>query len=281
MSTHKRTRREFLKVTGLGAASMALPSCVAPSGRDSTRQPFTFAQVCDTQLGMAGYEHDVKTFEQAVRQINVLKPAFVAICGDLVHNPDETSFADFNRIKAGFDMPCHCVSGNHDVGNEPTPASLQTYRKAVGDDYYTFVHKGCTFVAVNTQLWKAPVPDETEKHDAWLKATLESAAKATERTFVLGHYPLFLRTVDEEDEYMNLPRARRTELLALYQEHGVVAALGGHTHRLLINEHHGMQLVQGETTSKNFDERPLGFRLWHVGDARPFEHEFVPLEPVG
>lgn len=38
------------------------------------------------------------------------------------------------------------------------------------------------------------------------------------------------------------------------------------------------QLVNGETTSKNFDERPLGFRLWHIGEVGPFQHHLVPLE---
>jgi len=36
----------------------------------SEREHFRFVQMCDTQLGMGGYEHDVKMFEQAVKQIN-------------------------------------------------------------------------------------------------------------------------------------------------------------------------------------------------------------------
>jgi len=77
---------------------------------------------------------------------------------------------------------------------------------------------------------------------------------------------------------MNLPPAKRTELLDLFERRGVVAVLGGHAHRLIINDHKGIQLVNGETTSKNFDKRPLGFRLWHVADPRPFRHESVSLE---
>ncbi len=67
-------------------------------------------------------------------------------------------------------------------------------------------------------------------------------------------------------------------LLSLFERTGVVAVLGGHTHKLLINEYKGIQLVNAESTSKNFDGRPFGFRLWRIGTARPFEHEFVPLE---
>ncbi|NQV31706.1 MAG: hypothetical protein HQ515_03385 [Phycisphaeraceae bacterium] len=76
---------------------------------------------------------------------------------------------------------------------------------------------------------------------------------------------------------MNLPPAKRKELLSLFEKRGVVAVLGGHVHRLLINEYKGIQLVNAETTSKNFDDRPFGFRLWHVEAERPFKHEFIPL----
>jgi len=278
MNKNNCTRREFLKAASLGVATIAMLSCVSIPGTFSENQTFTFAQICDTQLGFGGYEHDVKSFKQAVKQINALKPDFVVICGDLVNTPNENSFADFNRIKAGFNMPCYCVSGNHDIGNTPTLASLQYYRKVEGEDYYSFEQKGHTFVIVNTQLWKAPVKDESEKHDSWLEATLETAANKSDRIFVVGHYPLFLEKPDEDEEYFNLPVAKRKQLLSLFEKRGVVAVLGGHTHRLLINEYKGIQLVNAETTSKNFDKRPFGFRLWHVGDARPFKHDFVPLE---
>ena len=36
--------------------------------------------------------------------------------------------------------------------------------------------------------------------------------------------------------------------------------------------------MNGETTSKNFDRRPLGFRVWHVAESRPYLHEFIPLD---
>lgn len=278
MNKNNCTRRECLKAASLCVAAMAMPSCMLIPGKFSENQTFTFAQICDTQLGFGGYERDVESFKQAVKQINALKPEFVVICGDLVNDRNEKSFADFNKIKTGFNMPCYCAAGNHDVGNKPTLVSLQYYREVVGKDYYSFEHKGHTFVIVNTQLWKAPVKDESEKHDSWFEATLEIAANKRTRTFVVGHLPLFLEKADEDEEYFNLPVAKRKELLSLFEKRGVVAVLGGHTHKLLINEHKGIQLVNAETTSKNFDKRPFGFRLWHVGDARPFKHEFVPLE---
>ena len=110
---------------------------------------------------MGGYEHDVNSFKQAVKQINALKPDFAVICGDLVDEPDDKSYADFNEIKDGFTVRCYSASGNHDVFNQPTAASLKRYREQVGKDYYAVEHKGYTFVTANTQLWKAPLEGES------------------------------------------------------------------------------------------------------------------------
>ena len=79
---------------------------------------------------------------------------------------------------------------------------------------------------------------------------------------------------------MNLPVGKRKELLSLFEKHGVVAVLGGHVHKLLLNEYKDIQLVNAETTSRNKDGRPLGFRVWHIEEPRPFNHELVPLKGV-
>jgi 3',5'-cyclic AMP phosphodiesterase CpdA len=271
MNVSDHTLREFLRVAALCSAAVV-------ATQTARAEPFTFVQICDTQLGMGGYEHDVNSFKQAVSQINALKPDFVVICGDLVDKADDKSFADFNEIKAGLAVPCYCVAGNHDIGNNPTPESLEYYRNVVGKDYYSFEHKGYTFVVVNTSLWKVRVNGESEEHDAWFKETLKAASEKRSPVFVVAHYPLYITEPDEGEDYFNLPVDKRGELLALFEQHGVVAVLAGHTHRTIVNDYKGIQLVNGETTGKNFDERPLGFRLWHVGDTRPFTHEFVPVE---
>jgi len=255
-------------------AGLVLTSCRTP---DHSAE-FSFVQLCDTQLGMGGYEHDVATFTEAVDQINRLNPDFVLVCGDLVQDRNEKSFVDFKRIRNGFTVPCHCAPGNHDIGNKPTAESLAYYRSVIGKDYFSFEHKGYTFVIVNTQLWKVRVPEESELQDAWLEGVLESASQKQSPVYVVGHYPLFLGDPDEAEEYMNLPVAKRNELLHLFERSGVVAVLGGHTHKLTMNEYNGIQMVNGETTSKNFDKRPMGFRLWRVPESGKATHTFVPLE---
>ncbi len=265
------TLKNAIRLVGYLLTAVVLSGC----GRG---QSFTFVQMCDTQLGFGGYKDDVARFEQAVTQINAMKPDFVVICGDLVNKFNDDSVAEFNRIKGGFAMPCYCAPGNHDLGNSPSHAGMKRYRTLVGKDYYSFEHKGYTFVITNTQFWKGYLKGESEKHDSWFKETLKAASKKGSPLFVVGHYPLFLKTADEEEGYYNLPPAKRKELLRLFEVHGVVAMLAGHTHKTIINRHKDIQLVTGETTSVNFDKHPFGFRIWRVTESRSVQHEFVPLQ---
>jgi len=253
---------------------------------------FSFAQICDTQLGFGkSYRHDVETFKQSVEKINELQPDFVVICGDLVNNADDKSFADFKEINSKFKIPSYLVSGNHDVGNNPTKETLARYRKIIGQDYYSFNHKGFTFIVVNSQLWKSPVKGETEKQDFWLENTLKAAKKEKSPVFILQHYPLFLESPHETNQYYNLPRKTRKKLLKMFEDNGVVAVLGGHTHTFITNEYKGIKFISGETTCGNFDDRPLGFRVWNVArtstsaikhtkpvNSNKITHTFIPLD---
>ena len=260
----------------LFVVALTLGGCAHHPARTPVRS-FDFVQMCDPQVGFTEYAEDLKRFAAAVKQINALHPDLVVICGDLVNTPDEKSFADFNAAKARFAVPCYAAPGNHDVGNNPTPDSLERYRRLAGKDYYSVEHKGSRFVVVNSQLWKTPVSGETERQDAWLKRTLETAAKRQERVFVVMHHPLFTKEAEEPDNYFNLPPARRGDLLSLFKRCGVVAVLAGHTHTTTVGEYQGIQLVTSETTCKTFAKRPYGFRIWHVEAQRPYRNEFAPL----
>ncbi|HWQ92193.1 MAG TPA: metallophosphoesterase [Clostridia bacterium] len=268
-----------VRITGFVFAMLAALLCTAVAAEQpaAKAEPFTFVQLCDPQIGFKDYAVELKRLQQAVARINQERPDFVVICGDLVNTADEKSFADFNEAMNRLAVPVHCAPGNHDVGNKPTEVTLARYRKAIGKDYYSFEHKGRLFVVANSQLWKSPLPGESEKHNAWFKEELERAAKKQQPVFVICHYLPFEKTHDEPEAYFNLPLDKRQELLGLFHRYGVVAVLAGHTHKTLLLDHAGIQFVSSETTSVNFDQRPYGFRCWHVGTQRPFQHEFVPL----
>lgn len=239
---------------------------------------FTFVQLCDTQLGMGGYNHDIETFNQAVKQINSLNPDFVLICGDLVNDATDSSYADFKNIRDKFNIPCYCAPGNHDVGNIPNDSTLSFYRKTIGKDYYKIENKGFSFVVTNSLLWKEDIINESEKHNDWFKEMLKSIKSKKQPIFIVGHYPLFVNNIEEQEGYFNFPLEKRKELLNLFDQNNVVAYLSGHAHKPLINNYKSIQLVSGEATSKNLDSvSDLGFRIWEVSNDTIMQH-FVSLQ---
>ena len=243
----------------------------------SRNKDFSFVQLCDPQLGMGGYEHDMGTLAQAVEQINAMECDFVVICGDLVHHANDSSYDDFLGLTAGFSMPVYLLAGNHDVGNVPNDTTLKYYRDKIGRDYYTFEYRGYGFIVTNTQLWKNHVGEESVVHDQWFKKALGEMKEEQLPVFVVGHHPFFIKQVEEAEEYSNLPVEKRKELLDLFAGNNVVAYLSGHRHETLENTYKNIQLLSGETTSKNFDGRALGFRHWKVSEDSIVQH-FVPLK---
>lgn len=239
-------------------------------------ESFSFVQLSDPQLGMGGYENDKATFKQAVKQINALDVDFVVICGDFVHHSSDSSFADYIKIRDGLNIPFYEVPGNHDIGRVPNDTTLAAYRSLFGKDYYVVMHKDTRFVFVNTLLWKNDIGEESSMHHDWFRTTLQKSDK-NNRVIVAGHFPIFTKDPDEEENYFNLPPEKRAEILELFRENNVVAYLSGHKHEFIANNFDGIQLVTGESTAKNFDKRPFGFRKWTVyGDT--VRHRFVALD---
>ena len=272
-------KRGWLLLTAMVVVTV-FPGCTAQEPPEPI-EPFRVVQMCDTQLGMGGYEHDVDSFEKAVVQINGMNPDLVVICGDLVNTAGDESFGDFKRIRAGFTVPCHVAAGNHDVENEPTAESLAKYRAAIGEDYFTVDHKGYTFVIVNTQLWKVDVPEESAKHLAWFKKTLAANHARGQKSIVVGHFPIFKESPDEETDYFNIQEPLRSELLGLLVENGAVAFMAGHVHRNYVAEYEGIAMVASGSGAKNLDKSPLGFRVWTLDGDGPVSHEFVEIENLG
>lgn len=240
------------------------------------QEQLTFVQLCDPQLGFGGYQHDSLCLVQAVEQINEIRPDLVVICGDLVHTPNDTSYSDFKSILSKLEVPYYAAPGNHDVENSPTPESLAYYRKVMGRDQYVLDTLGYVFVFVNSTLWTVPPEEEAEKQDDWLAEVMNDLGETGQPVFVISHHQLFMESPDEERENAPVSLEKRTELLALFSEAEVLGYLAGHTHTTLINKVGNMQLVGGETTSVNFDSRPMGFRLWTVSGVLA-SHAFVPL----
>jgi len=216
-------------------------------------RPFHFMQLADTQLGMEtcftgkiGWDKELELMRLAAQEVNRLRPAFAIVCGDLINEfPTEEvgrkaddalrkrQVVDFKKAFSLIDedIPLVCLCGNHDIGDRPNSATIRSYADNFGDDYFSFWCNGVKCLVLNTQLWKddSDAKKEREAMDQWLDAELDDSP--SHRTLVFSHVPPFINDADEGDEYFNLDRGFRQEILPKLTRKGVVAWFCGHYHR--------------------------------------------------
>jgi 3',5'-cyclic AMP phosphodiesterase CpdA len=220
---------------GLFSLAVLLQPAAAP------QQPWFFAVLSDPQFGMYAKDKDfaeeTANFEFAIANINRLRPRFVVICGDLTNrHGDAAQIAEYKRIlrKLNPGIPAYSVAGNHDVGNVPTPETLDAFRASFGRDYYTFTVNNIFGIVLDSNLIRAPEsdPDAARQQEEWLRNTLASAkSNPNQQIVVFQHIPYFIKQPGEDDDYFNIPGPARRRYLDLFEQAGVRYVFAGHYHR--------------------------------------------------
>lgn len=215
--------------------------------------PLYFVQLSDPQFGMytenKGFEQETANYEFAVAAVNRLRPAFVVVTGDLVHKAgDPAETAEYLRITGRIapSIPVYQVAGNHDVGNQPTPASLAAYRKRFGPDFYSFRSGPLYGIVLDSCLIFAPAgsPGDFAEQDAWLRTELIKARSSGARHIVVfQHHPYFVSAPDEKDEYHNIPLERRRIYVQLLSAAGVKYVFAGHYHQIARARGGGLEVI--------------------------------------
>lgn len=251
--------------------------------------PFFFIQLADPQFGFMDAAQERKNAESAVEHINRLKPRFVIVCGDLVHpNPGapgyEEKIAEFIGIfgKVNSAIPLVCLPGNHDVGNTPDAASLASYRRRFGDDYFGFWAGGVRCLVLNSTLYHDPskAPDEQKQQDAWFAQELAETRKSKPRqVLVFQHHAWFLKAPDDKDGYFTLPEVRRKPALALMKEAGVKAVFAGHYHGNAGGRDGELEMISTGPLGKPLRKDPSGLRIVEVY-PESIRHQYYALEEV-
>lgn len=239
--------------------------------------PFMFIQMSDPQFGMytenKSFEHETANFEFAVAAANRLHPKFVVVTGDLINQAGNAAqAAEYLRIAGKLDPGIRLfnVPGNHDVGNEPTPASLAAYRKLFRHDYYTFRVDDFAGFVLNSSVIAAPakVEEEASKQEAWLARELEKAQReGARRLVVFQHHPWFLSDPGEADQYFNIPKATRERYLELLHKFGVTHVFAGHYHRNAEGRAGELQMITTGPVGKPLGEARSGIRVVKVSDS--------------
>ncbi|KAI4876484.1 hypothetical protein NFI96_000038 [Prochilodus magdalenae] len=266
--------------------------------------PFYFIQAADPQLGLMKawrvgdcdeggdeWSEEVQLTKQAVQAINTLqpRPRLFALCGDLVHAMPGSAFReeqerDLKEVlrDTNPDIPLIFVSGNHDLGNTPTPETVNQYRRSWGDDYFSFWLGGVLFLVLNSQLFfdGSGCPQLEQAHEAWLEQQLQSAVQSSARhVLILQHIPLYLQSPNEEDDYFNLQTAKRESLIQRFRQAGVKAVFSGHYHRNAGGCHDGLDMVVTSAIGCQLGEDTHGVRVVVV-TADEIIHRYHSLDQL-
>lgn len=245
----------------LRAENGVLPGFEESEHSTKWQRDFYFIQAADTQLGLISnygdgtittqyphvtWEREIELCKKSVEILNALepRPAFFVVCGDLVdafsdkwpeiRKQQEKDFVDIYK-ELHPEIKLVCVCGNHDVGNEPTRESVETYRQSFGDDHFSFWHGGVHFLVLNSQYYahSENVPDLAKAHDDWLDQQLAESKekKGSKHVVLFQHIPWFHDSPDEEDDYFNVKSELRKKMLDKLLAAGVRKVFCGHYHR--------------------------------------------------
>lgn len=262
---------------------------------------FTFIQAADTQFGMQesyiekkadfGWNQEISWSQELVRQVNSMtpRPRFMVICGDLLDAWPETQGeirkkqeVDFKNVFQDLRVPCVCVCGNHDIGNQPTMESVSRYRSSFGNDYFSFWCGGVYFLVLNTQYYEdsSKVPELAEQQEIWLQEELKKVKKRKPKhAVVFQHIPLFLRTPNEDKEYFNFAPEPRHRLLERFYEAGIRHVFSGHYHRNAGGWYRDLQMVVTSAVGAQLGDDNQGYRLCRVTE-RGVDHEYRLLDTL-
>ncbi len=232
---------------------------------------------------ISGFADETRLYTRAIEKANSLKPDFVVVCGDMIHNMgDDAEMAELFRITEKLDerIPIHWVSGNHDVGESPTSESIAAYRENFGADNYSFDHSDCHFTVINSSVASDPsnVPREWDRIVQFLGDDLSAARRAgAQRLVLLVHHPLFLRRADEGEDYFTIPPERRDVIMRVLRDNDASAVFAGHMHRNNYARDGGIEMITTGAVGYPLGDDPSGIRLVTMDDSA-ITHRYFPLD---
>ena len=235
-----------------------------------TDGPFFFIQLSDPQLGFIDdnrtYTREAELIALFVDAINRLRPAFVAVTGDMVHDlNDGGQLGEFGRAIGRIDpaIPVYFAPGNHDVGNKASDTLVEAYIARYGYDRFAFAHGDTYVIGLNTPVVWAECPDRERRQFKWLAAQLRKSRRYAHR-IVLGHHPFFIESADEKDRYQNIPSVRRGRYLDLFVRYGVDCYLSGHLHYCASGLYRGVAFHTAGAAGRPLGSDRSGFRVVKV-----------------
>ena len=259
------------------AAVILAASCA----RDS--KEFTFVQLSDPQIGFQEkdnppYPVTTAQFRQSLAEVNVLKPDFVIITGDLLNNPEtDTQREQYEECMKWLDpsIQVWAVPGNHDM-RPYNDTTRQRFLDWNGYERFSFVHKNCAFIGLDSNCIKEGMEERAEDQWNWLIDELKKAEKCNHR-FLFIHCPVVREQMDEEEDYFNFPKELRQKYVDLCNEYKVDAFFSGHTHNGHFVQFGDTQFVNDGPVGPALDGGVSGYNVIKV-TPKSWSYEYMTLE---
>lgn len=205
---------------------------------------FRLTQISDPHLARR-LSKMTDNFHRVSEYIDARRPDLVINSGDLAFdgptNRDDLEFA--RTLHAALPVPCRCLPGNHDIGDNPTRAGpplsqpvteqdQQAFLSIFGEDRWRFDAAGWCFIGLNSLVMNTGLASEAEQFD-WLASQLSTTCGKPVALFL--HKPLFLNSPGDPElaatsiRYVPMPaRSRLVEMLGAVDLRLVAS---GHVHQ--------------------------------------------------
>ncbi|WP_262690515.1 metallophosphoesterase family protein [Kordiimonas aestuarii] len=250
-------RRGFLKATTGAFIGTTLPLTNVRLAFAGEREDFTFAYISDSHIQHIKGNKFVRNWDRglirAVAECNMLepKPDFVFYGGDIAQLAKPEEIDHGLELLSALRYDTHYVMGEHDYYLDLG----EYWSKLLGDQWYSFDHKGVHFVVLNSILtdhdwtynrWKdgeermsvmAGLDDPRgspfmvgEEQRKWLAKDLKKVDKK-KPVVVLSHSPL-----QKIFKNWNFWTDDAEEVQALLHKFDKVSVLYGHVHQIQYNQ---------------------------------------------
>lgn len=225
----------------------------------------TFDEV-DTAASLTAVMTHIRQYE---------RPDLMLLTGDLVHEPDNISYARLNQLLTPAQADIYAIPGNHDDPElmQATLSSPVRHERDLAVDHWRIL-------LLNTWLEGEHAGHLPERELCWLEARL--AEQPVINTLIALHHP----PVSIGSSWMDAMGLRNAdELLAILDQYSQVkCVIWGHIHQVFEAERDGMKLLSCPSTCVQFkpgsnsyakDHRQPGYRRLVLLDNGDIETEVV------
>lgn len=271
-----------------------------PASEKTNGDEFSFAFLTD--IHVQPERQADKGYEKAISKVNELNPDFVLTGGDLIMDALGQSYerADslydmYYEISKKFNMPVYNTLGNHEVfglyedsGIDPLHPDYgyNMFRKRLGQEYYSFDHKGWHFIVLNSvgmgenRRYYGHVDSiqmEWIRRDLTKVDSLTPIAVSVHIPFITSWTQLRYGTTAPNEDGVVITNGK--EVLSLFADHNLKLVLQGHLHFLEDIYVRGTHFITAGAVSARWWSGPVdgleeGFLMVHV-DGDDFEWEYV------